>query len=174
MKIGGHGLREHIRLLMPLFGLITAVWLLRLIMDKAGTPPAIVRIVSVTVAGSASILLAVLLIHFKGFGSYSNVVLAAFLIRVLGHSFSSVCRHRLRRTHQHRERLQRAGVFAPQRPVGPHLRAHNLWPGIWHVVFWRGYGMPGALAAPPHHSCRGRKSPPEDESLSEQAVGNRR
>ena len=44
MKIGGHGLREHVRLLMPLFGLITAVWLLRLVMDKAGTPPAIVRI----------------------------------------------------------------------------------------------------------------------------------
>jgi len=74
MKIGGHGLREHIRLLMPLFGLITAVWLLRLIMDMAGTPPTIVHMVSVTVAGSASILLAVLLIHFKGFGSYGNVV----------------------------------------------------------------------------------------------------
>ena len=80
MKIGGHGLREHIRLLMPLFGLITAVWLLRLIMDMAGTPPTIVHMVSVTVAGSASILLAVLLIHFKGFGSYGNVVLAAFLL----------------------------------------------------------------------------------------------
>jgi len=80
MKIGGHGLREHVRLLMPLFGLITAVWLLRLIMDKAGTPPAIVRVASVTVAGAASILLAVLLIHFKAFGSYGNVVVAAFLL----------------------------------------------------------------------------------------------
>jgi hypothetical protein len=80
MKIGGHGLREHIRLLLPLFGLIAAVWLLRLIMDLAGTPPALVRIVSVTVAGSASILLAVLLIHFKRFGGYPNIVAATFLL----------------------------------------------------------------------------------------------
>jgi hypothetical protein len=80
MKIGGHGLREHIHLLMPLFGLIAAVWLLRLVLDKAGAPPTVVRMVSVTVAGAASILLAVLLIHFKAFGSYGNVVLAAFLL----------------------------------------------------------------------------------------------
>ena len=80
MKIGGHGLREHIRLLIPLFGLIAAVWLLRLVMDKAGAPPTMVRIVSVTVAAAASILLAVLLIHFRAFGSYGNVVVAAFLL----------------------------------------------------------------------------------------------
>lgn len=82
MKIGSHGLREHFRFLMPLFGLIAAVWLLRLVLDKAGTPPSIVRMVSVTVAGSASILLAVLLIHFKAFGSYGSVVLAAFLLEL--------------------------------------------------------------------------------------------
>ncbi|HXX23475.1 MAG TPA: hypothetical protein VEO19_10015 [Terriglobia bacterium] len=80
MRIGGHGLREHIRFLMPLFGLIAAVWLLRLVMDKAGTPPTVVRMVSVTVAGAASILLAVLLIHFKAFGSYASVVVASFLL----------------------------------------------------------------------------------------------
>ncbi|MGA2610033.1 MAG: hypothetical protein ABSH01_21545 [Terriglobia bacterium] len=82
MRIGGHGLRDHIRLLMPLFGLIAAVWLLRLVMDKAGVPPAQVRIVSVTVATAASILLAVLLIHFKVFGSYASVVAAAFLLEL--------------------------------------------------------------------------------------------
>jgi hypothetical protein len=82
MKIGSHGLREHIRFLMPLFGLIAAVWLLRLILDKAGTPPSVVRMASVTVAGSASILLAVLLIHFKAFGGYANVVAAAFLLEL--------------------------------------------------------------------------------------------
>jgi hypothetical protein len=82
MRIGNHGLRDHIRLLMPLFGLIAAVWLLRLVMDEAGTPAPIVRLVSVTVAGAASILLAVLLIHFKSFGSYGNVVLAAFLLEL--------------------------------------------------------------------------------------------
>jgi len=80
MRIGNHGLREHIRLLTPLFGLIAAVWLLRLVLDKADTPPQIVRMFSVTVAGSASILLAVLLLHFKAFGGYSSVALAAFLM----------------------------------------------------------------------------------------------
>jgi hypothetical protein len=82
MKIGGHGLRDHIRLLMPLFGLIAAVWLLRIVLDKAGAPPTVVRIVSVTVAGAASILLAVLLIHFKAFGSYASVVVSAFLLEL--------------------------------------------------------------------------------------------
>lgn len=82
MKIGSHGIREHIRFLMPLFGLIAAVWLLRLVLDKAGTPPAIVRMVSVTVAGAASILLAALLVHFKAFGSYANIVAAAFLLEL--------------------------------------------------------------------------------------------
>jgi len=82
MRIGSHGLREHIRFLMPLFGLIAAVWLLRLVMDKAGAPPTIVKMVSVTVVGAASILLAVLLIHFEAFGSYASVVAAAFLLEL--------------------------------------------------------------------------------------------
>jgi len=53
-----------------------------MVMDLASTPPAVVRIVSVTVAGSASILLAALLIHFKGFGGYPNIVVATFLLEV--------------------------------------------------------------------------------------------
>jgi hypothetical protein len=51
-------------------------------MDKAGAPPAHVRIVSVTVATAVSILLAVLLVHFKAFGSYASVVAAAFLLEL--------------------------------------------------------------------------------------------
>jgi MFS family permease len=82
MKTGSHGLRDHIRLLTPLFGLIAAVWLLRLVLDKAGSPPTLVRMVSVTVASAASILLAVLVIHFKAFGSYASVALAAFLLEL--------------------------------------------------------------------------------------------
>jgi hypothetical protein len=82
MKIGGHGLRDHMRLLMPLFGLIAAVWLLRIVLDKAGAPPTVVRMVSVNVACAASILLAVLLIHFKAFGSYASVVVSAFLLEL--------------------------------------------------------------------------------------------
>lgn len=81
MKIGGHALREHIRLLAPLFGLIAAVWALRLVLVAAGAPPGLVRVCSVTVTGAVSVLLAALLIHFRRFGSYSNIVVAAFLLQ---------------------------------------------------------------------------------------------
>ncbi|MBZ5542287.1 MAG: hypothetical protein LAO07_01235 [Acidobacteriia bacterium] len=80
MRIDGHGWRDHLRLLSPLFGLITAVWALRLIMDLAGTPAMIVRMVSVGVAGAVSVLVAAVLIHFKRFGSYPSVLAAAFLL----------------------------------------------------------------------------------------------
>ncbi len=82
MRIGGHGLREHLRLLAPLFGLIAAVWALRLIQHLAGAPHSIVRMFSVNVASAVSVLIAVWLIHLKGFGSYANVVVAAFLLSV--------------------------------------------------------------------------------------------
>jgi hypothetical protein len=80
MRIDGHGLRDHLRLLSPLFGLIVAVWALRLIMDLAGTPAMIVRMVSVGVAGAVSVLAAAFLIHFKRFGSYASVLAAALLL----------------------------------------------------------------------------------------------
>jgi len=89
MKIGGHRLREHIRFLMPLFGLIAAVWLLRIVLDRAGAPPTAVRIMSVNVACAVSILLAVVLIHFKAFGSYANVVAATFLLELWSQSIIS-------------------------------------------------------------------------------------
>ena len=80
MKIGGYELHDHIRLLVPSFGLIAAVWMLRLAMDLAGAPPTLVRACSVTVAGAVSILIAVLLIHVRRFGSYANVVFASLLL----------------------------------------------------------------------------------------------
>lgn len=80
MRIGGHGLRDHLRLLMPLFGLIAAVWVLRMVLDAGGLPLSIVRFFSVGVAGAVSGLVAVWLIHFRRFGSYSNVVFATFLL----------------------------------------------------------------------------------------------
>ena len=43
MKISGHGLRDHFRLLMPSFGLITAVFVLRLVLHAAGAPSGLVR-----------------------------------------------------------------------------------------------------------------------------------
>jgi hypothetical protein len=80
MPTGRWGLRTHIRMLVPLFGLIAAVWLLRLIVAAAGSPSWLVRMISVSVASSVALLLAVLLIHFKGYGSYPSVVMSAFLL----------------------------------------------------------------------------------------------
>lgn len=82
MKIGGHGLRDHIQLLAPLFGLVAGVWALRMVLSVAGAPPGVIRACSVTVAGAVSILLAVLLIYFKHFGGYASVATAALLLGI--------------------------------------------------------------------------------------------
>ena len=82
MRIGGHGLREHLQLLAPLFGFIAAVWALRIVLYAAGAAPFSIalRVVSVTVAGMAAILVAVIMIHHRRFGGYANVVAAVFLL----------------------------------------------------------------------------------------------
>ena len=80
MKIGGHGLGEHLRLLAPLFWLIAGVWALRLVLAAAGAPFPLVRACSVSVTGAVAILLAVILIHIRRFGGYVNVAVAAFLL----------------------------------------------------------------------------------------------
>lgn len=85
MKICGYGLRDYLQLLAPALGLIAAVFVLRLVLDAAGAPSALVRVFSVTVSGAIGILLTVLLIHVRHFGSYGNVVVAAFLVSFWQH-----------------------------------------------------------------------------------------
>lgn len=82
MNINGHGFRDHLHLVAPLYGLIGAVWALRMILAAAGAPHGVVVMVSVTVATAFSILVSVMLIHVRRFGSYSNVVFVAFLLSV--------------------------------------------------------------------------------------------
>ena len=82
MSFCGHGLRDHVRLLTPLFALIAVVWVLRLLLDAAGVSHAIVRIFSLTAATSLSILIAVWLIHTRSSGSYPNVIVASLLLVV--------------------------------------------------------------------------------------------
>ena len=82
MAICGRGLRDHIRLLAPLFGFITVVWALRWALDAAEVSPGLVRVFSVTGATSLSVLIAVWLIHTRGFGSYPNVVVTSLLLTV--------------------------------------------------------------------------------------------
>ncbi|HEU4388497.1 MAG TPA: hypothetical protein VFV34_11915 [Blastocatellia bacterium] len=85
MKIGGHGLREHLRLLWPLLVFIAAVWLLRLVVAAAGLSRPLVQVASVTGAAALSVLVAVVMMHFKGFGGYVNVVVTSFTILTFAH-----------------------------------------------------------------------------------------
>jgi amino acid permease len=80
MTVGHWGLRDHVRLLVPLFALIAAVWALRLVLDAAGAPSGVVRLASVTVAGAVAVLLTVVLMHFRHLGRYSNVIVATILL----------------------------------------------------------------------------------------------
>lgn len=80
MMLSGRTLREHIQLLVPLFGLITAVWVLRWSLFQIGVPLSIVRLISVTAAVPVCILLATLLIHSKKFGGYLNAIVCAVLL----------------------------------------------------------------------------------------------
>lgn len=82
MNMCGRGLRDHIRLLVPLFGFIAVIWALRWAIDAAGAPRGLVLALSVTGATSLAILIAVWMIHARGFGSYPNVVLASLLLVV--------------------------------------------------------------------------------------------
>lgn len=80
MRIFGRTLREYIRLLAPLFGLIAAVWALRLVLAAAGAPLGAVKIASVTVAENVAILLAAVLIHTRRFGGYASLAVAVALL----------------------------------------------------------------------------------------------
>lgn len=82
MNVCGHSVRDHVGMLAPLFGLVTVVWSLRWGLDEAGLSHGLVRAFSVTGATSLAILIAVWLIHRRGFGSYPNVVVASLLLVV--------------------------------------------------------------------------------------------
>jgi hypothetical protein len=82
MKIGQHGMRQHLRLLLPMFTLIAGVWILRIILSAANSPSWVIRVTSVTTATSAALLLAVLVVHARRFGGYASVVVLAFLLNL--------------------------------------------------------------------------------------------
>jgi hypothetical protein len=80
MKIGGHSLRQHLRLLAPLFALLAGVWLLRWIIGCIDTPAWIFHVVSLTVVAPVAVLLAVLMLHVRRFGGYASVVVCSLLL----------------------------------------------------------------------------------------------
>jgi hypothetical protein len=80
MKIAGHTPGDYLRLLAPLFALMAAVWALRMVLYAAGLGPMVLHVVSVTLAGRVSVLLAVLMIQHRRFGSYTSVIASVFLL----------------------------------------------------------------------------------------------
>ncbi|MDA2926400.1 hypothetical protein MYX78_04070 [Acidobacteria bacterium AH-259-G07] len=85
MNIFGRSFGEHLMRLTPALGLVGAVWVLRLVLDATGFPHWLVNPLSVTVAIAASVLLAVLLIHVRWSGGYSDVLFASMLLAAWGH-----------------------------------------------------------------------------------------
>ena len=80
MKIGGHSLGEHLRLLGPLFVFIAGVWVIRLLLHQMAVLHALVHVLSITVATAIALLFAVILIHVRRFGGYPSVVVATVLV----------------------------------------------------------------------------------------------
>jgi hypothetical protein len=118
VKASSLGLRDHFRLLAPLFALIAAVWALRLVLDAAGAPTGIVRLSSV--------------MHFRCLGRYSNVIVAtillvfwAQLLSVLAIAFAAVTGI---------QNVFAAPAYSPHR-VGPlpHIAGH--------LTFGLGFGI---------------------------------
>lgn len=85
MRIAGKGLRQHIRLLTPLFGVIFAVWALRILVSVIpGFPVILKQAISVSLIVPICIILAVVLIYAKGFDGYTSVVVSSFMLVVWG------------------------------------------------------------------------------------------
>ncbi len=84
MRVSGRTFSEHIQLLTPLFGVIGAVWGLRLVLAAVGAPKWLFEIFSVGVFVPICVILAALLIHVKRFGGYASVVLSSVLLVLWG------------------------------------------------------------------------------------------
>jgi len=80
MRIGGYRLRQHLKMLAPMFALLLVVWALRWIIGSLGTPRWLLQVMSITAATPVAVLLAVLVIHSRRFGGYVNVVVSSFLL----------------------------------------------------------------------------------------------
>jgi hypothetical protein len=80
MKIGGHPLRQHLRLLAPLFALLGGVWVLRWIIGCISTSGWMLHVVSLTLFSPIAVLFAVLMLHVRRFGGYASVVVCSLLL----------------------------------------------------------------------------------------------
>lgn len=84
MRISGHSLFEHFRLIRPLFLLIALIWFIRFFLTPGVTPRPIVDLTSVTAIVSVAVILAVVRIYARDFGGYASVVLSTLLLVLWG------------------------------------------------------------------------------------------
>ncbi|HSR68435.1 MAG TPA: hypothetical protein VLU25_10870 [Acidobacteriota bacterium] len=80
MRINAKTFTQHVRLAGPYLGILTLVWLLRMLAYAAGLPLNWVEVISLSVAVEVCTVLAVVQIHVSEWGSYSNIVVVAFLL----------------------------------------------------------------------------------------------
>ena len=80
MKLSDRSLTEHIRLLTPLFGIITAVFVLRLIVGISDPPGWLLSLISLSLIVPVTIVLMAVMIHSRRFGGYPSVVFSTFLL----------------------------------------------------------------------------------------------
>ena len=110
MRVGGHRMREHVRLLLPLFAFVAVVWLLRLLLAALGVSLSVSRIFSVTTASAVG--------RVSG-GSVDPFSQLRRLYECRDDEFALEClepnpdrdRHSVCRGYWHRECLYLAGVF---------------------------------------------------------------
>lgn len=80
MASHGPSIKELIQLLTPLFGIIAAVWILRLLLGYMSAPGWLLQVFSVSIVVPICVILMTVLIHVRRFGDYGSVVASSFLL----------------------------------------------------------------------------------------------
>jgi hypothetical protein len=138
MKVNGYGIRDHLRLLAPLFGLLIVAWAARLGLSACHSPLWCSRVVSVTGATAGCVLLAAVLIHFRRFGGYANVVVSSLLLNLwaqlltVGAIVFAVATGT--------ENIYTAPEFSPPQYAQPYVDPYHLHHIYGHLTFVLGFG----------------------------------
>lgn len=80
MKISGRSLGDHFKLCLPYFGIVSAVWALRLLAGAIDLPLSAARLISVTISVEICLVLLVVQIHLRHFGGYASVFLCSLIL----------------------------------------------------------------------------------------------
>lgn len=80
MNISNRSITEHIRLLTPFFGIIAAIFVLRLLVGFMNPPGWVLSLISLSLIVPVTIVLMAIMIHSRRFGGYPSVVFSTFLL----------------------------------------------------------------------------------------------